>query len=117
MNTRPILPSSDASHLNSHDVIFEGSLPDWTCGVPLGGADTAVVAFQVGNRLCYGITRAGFVDTRSDVNIMTDVTHAHVEGFWRERCFDKLSEWDRQENAHYMNVPYPNPRPIGILSF
>jgi hypothetical protein len=110
-----IQPPADGSHLLAHDLIYQGELPDWMGGIPLGDGETAVIAYQAGCALSYGIMKAGFADTRNPLRY-DGRTHADIMELWRNRRIGELAAWDNRENAHYHNHPYPCPRTVGVLS-
>jgi hypothetical protein len=95
-------------------LIYRGALPSWQSGIPLGNGDTNVVAYQNGAELCYGIMRAGFADTRNPIQL--EKTHAEVRALWEAGRYDELEAWDKRENGHYMQHPFPNPRPMGVIT-
>lgn len=119
MSTENIAPLNtmatplDGRHLASHDLIYRGPIRHWQSGIPIGNTNTAAVAFQDEESLCFGITRAGLFDKRNPMH--AEKTHEEVKELWKAGRMDLLTEWDARENAHYMQGPSPNPRPAGVL--
>jgi hypothetical protein len=108
---------SDGSHVESHNLVYQGAVEYWQSGIPIGNGETDAVAYQkTGDSVefRYGITRVGMADRRCPMQT-EQKTHKDILRLWKDGNSKELDEWDRIENGHYMRHPYPNPRPAGAL--